>query len=410
MTELFVQLSGEPIGRLIGDRRNFDFVVEPAALERHGLGSPVLSVAVPLEAVAARGGKARRQNYFQELLPEGRMRERLAQEAGVPAFDSIGLLRTHGRDVAGALQIWDPEDPGEPREPRLEALDDRGVADMLQRVQEQPLGNRGAEGKTSLAGVQDKIVLAQTAGGWSRVLDGAPSTHILKPASATSATIIYDEAYGQAVMRRIGLSSFTTEIAEFAGVPALVIARYDRSTTQPDGRIHQEDGNQALGAGGNEKYQRYGGRVSLQRLAEALRQHADADSLRRLAAMAVAATAVGNLDMHAKNVSLLHQPDGSISLAPAYDFVPLAHQPNDGELALSVAGAYRHAAITADHLVAEMASWGLRNPTQIVEDTLSAIEAASRELEPDSRAHPGLVDDITRFTTNLLERRPAGAD
>lgn len=39
------------------------------------------------------------------------MLQRLAQEASVPEGDTIGLLRRYGRDVAGALQIWDPEVP-----------------------------------------------------------------------------------------------------------------------------------------------------------------------------------------------------------------------------------------------------------------------------------------------------------
>lgn len=410
MSELIVELSRERIGRLLGDRRTFDFHADPEALQRYGIDSTALSVAVPLAAVAARGQKRRRQNFFQELLPEGRMRERLARDAGVQVFDSIGLLRTHGRDVAGALQIWDPEAAGEPRQPRFEPLDDAGVARMLERVQEQPLGNRGPGGKTSLAGVQDKIVLARTDDRWARVIDGAPSTHILKPASSSQATIIYDEAFGQAVVREIGISDFETEIIEFAGVPALVIERYDRSPSMPDGRIHQEDGNQALGASGDEKYQRLGGRVSLQRIAAVLRQHASSESVRQLARMTVAAAAVGNLDMHAKNISLVHATDGEIVLAPAYDFVPLAHHATDGELALSVAGEYRHAAVTAEHLVAELASWGLLNPTQIMEGTLDSVESATRALEPDRRAHPGMVDDIRRFTTNLLDGRAVGAE
>lgn len=57
-------------------------------------------------------------------------------------------------------------------------------------------------------------------------------------------------------------------------MPALVIERYARAPPSSDGRIHQEDGNQALGASGDEEYQRHGGTVSLARLADLLRQHA----------------------------------------------------------------------------------------------------------------------------------------
>ncbi len=81
---------------------------------------------------------------------------------GVPEQDVVGLLRAYGRDVAGALQLWDPEAPGEPRQPALEPLTDAGVSEMLRHVQDNPLGNQPVGGKTSLAGVQDKIVLARS--------------------------------------------------------------------------------------------------------------------------------------------------------------------------------------------------------------------------------------------------------
>lgn len=172
MGDLVVELYGTPVGMLAGTWRSFDFLPDPAAVARFGLDSPVLSVAIPLVAVAVRSRKDRRQNFFRELLPEGRMLTRLAQQAGLVEQDVIGLLRAYGRDVAGALQIWDPDVPGEPKPPALEPLSSAGVARMLEHVQDNPLGNKPSVGKTSLAGVQGKIVLARTADGWSRLLDG----------------------------------------------------------------------------------------------------------------------------------------------------------------------------------------------------------------------------------------------
>ena len=345
--------TGHAPGYSRGTWRAFDFVPDPAAVVKFGIDSPILSVAIPLTVVAVRSRRERRQNFFRELLPEGRMLTRLAQQAGVAEQDVIGLLRAYGRDVAGALQIWDPEVPGEPKQPALEPLSSAGVASMLVHVQDNPLGNRPAGGKTSLAGVQDKIVLARAEGGWNRVIDGWPSTHILKPESRDYPTSIYDEEFGARFARAAGLTSFPTWIEEFAEVSAVVIERYDRSPDAPQGRIHQEDFNQVLGAAGNQKYQKYGGKVSLERIARVFSALGDSDSLERLFKLVVVSVAVGNLDLHAKNVSLLHRPDGSMTLSPAYDVVPQAHQPNDGEVALAVGGEYRHAAITMDHLLAE---------------------------------------------------------
>src|SRR5215469_10405545 len=278
MADLIVELYGVRLGVLAGSWRTFDFVTVPEAVAEFGIDSQMLSVAIPLAAVRVRSRKDRRQNFFRELLPEGRMLTRLAQQAGLAEQDVIGLLRGYGRDVAGALQIWDPDIPGEPKKPALEALTDAGVADLLEHVQQNPLGNKPVGGKTSLAGVQDKIVLARANGGWNRVIDGWPSTHILKPESRDFPTSIYDEEFGARFTRAVGLTSFPTRIGEFEGVPAVVIERYDRSPEAPQGRIHQEDFNQILGAAGNQKYQKYGGKVSLARIARVFSTLGDSGS------------------------------------------------------------------------------------------------------------------------------------
>jgi serine/threonine-protein kinase HipA len=393
---------------LTGTWRTFDFLPDPAAVARFGIDSPVLSVAIPLAAVAVRSRKGRRQNFFRELLPEGRMLTRLAQQAGVAEQDVTGLLRAYGRDVAGALQIWDPDVPGEPKQPALEPLSGAGVADMLEHVQDNPLGNKPFGGKTSLAGVQDKIVLARTGGGWNRVIDGWPSTHILKPESRDYPTSIYDEEFGGRFARAAGLTSFPTWIEEFEGVPAVVIERYDRSPDAPQGRIHQEDFNQVLGAAGNQKYQKYGGKVSLERIARVFSAAGDSDSLGRLFKLVVVSVAVGNLDLHAKNLSLLHRLDGSVALSPAYDVVPQAHQPNDGEVALAVGGEYRHAVITMDHLVTEGRAWGLARAAELAEETTATVLQLASTETPHKRAHAGLAHDIAGFASNLLAGRAVG--
>jgi serine/threonine-protein kinase HipA len=405
MADLIVEVYGTRTGVLTGTWRTFDFVPDQAAVTRFGIDSPILSAAIPLAVVAVRSRRERRQNFFRELLPEGRMLTRLAQQAGLAEHDVIGLLRRYGRDVAGALQIWDPSVPGEPKRPALEPLSSAGVAEMLAHVQDNPLGNKPSGGKTSLAGVQDKIVLARTEEGWNRAIDGWPSTHILKPQAQDYPTSIYDEDFGARFARAAGLTSFPTWIEEFAGVPAVVIERYDRSPETPQGRIHQEDFNQVLGAAGDQKYQKHGGKVSLQRIAHVFAARGDQDSVERLFRLVVLSVAVGNLDLHAKNISLLHPPDGSLTLSPAYDVVPQVHLPGDGEVALAVHGEYRHAALTMDHLVAEGDAWGLAGAAGLAEATLALVlEIASTET-PHSGAHAGLAGDITGFAGNLLAGR-----
>ncbi|MBK7821417.1 MAG: HipA domain-containing protein [Tessaracoccus sp.] len=411
MADLLVELYDTVVGRIAGDWRSFDFSPEPEALRRFGLDSSVLSVAVPLVPVSTRSRRAQRQAFFANLLPEGQALMRLAARVGVEQHDVVGFLRHYGRDVAGALQIWDPDVVGEPRTPRRVSLDETGIAALLLDAQGSPLGNRPFGGKTSLAGVQEKIVLAWD-GAWAQVVDGYPSTHILKPEVPSLRSMIYDEEYGARFVRALGLASFDTALSIFDGVPALVVERFDRTTTvasglKTPGRVHVEDFAQALGLTGNQKYQRYGGRVTLGRVADVLRQH-DPSSLAALSRTVVAAVATGNLDLHAKNLGLLHPEAGSVSLAPAYDWVPMAHQSTDGELAMAVGREYRHAPLTTEHLVRELRGWGVSGAGSLVSETLETILEVARREAPAEGAHLGLQSDIVTFAERLLRGDPVG--
>ena len=182
--------------------------------------------------------------------------------------------------------------------------------------------------------------------------------------------------------------------------------RFDRSAA---GRVHQEDFSQALGASGDQKYQEYGGLVSLRRIADTLQRTTRSSDLVSLARMIVLAVAIGNLDMHAKNLGILHPLDDEPRLAPAYDVVPQSHLPGiDGKMALAVNGTYRHAALDASDVEAEISTWGVRRADRIVEDCLAEIAEVVAEETPLPGAHPALQDDIATFTKNLREARPVG--
>lgn len=409
MADLRVELYGYLVGHLVGtDWRTFAFRAEPSAFARFELGSTVLSESVPLDLVSNRSHAARRRNYFAELLPEGRILTNLARQARVSESDVIGLLARYGRDVAGAVQIYDPDRPGEPKTPRTERMSESELEMLLLDGVESPLGNQFDSGKSSLAGVQDKIVLARIDDDWHRVHDGYPSTHIIKPESSGFPTVIFDEEYGCRLAASLGLASHNTAIARFGSVAALVVERYDRSPDLPQGRVHQEDMNQALGARGNEKYQELGGKVSLKRVARLLTKNHDDDSLRRLLCLTTLSVAIGNLDMHTKNISLLHYPDSSSTIAPAYDVVPMRHLPNDGRMALSINAKYIHAQITKSDLVEEARGWGLQTSGPIVDSTLEAIAELLDHQVPHEQAYHHLARDIATFTRNLLDGKPAG--
>jgi serine/threonine-protein kinase HipA len=411
MADLAVELYGTRIGSLVGkDWRTFDFTTDPDAFNTFQLGSTVMSESTPLSSAATRNRADRRRNFFTELLPEGDMLDALATEVGkgTSTADVITLLTRFGRDVAGALQIFDPERPGEPPTPQLAPVTDQQVGELLRNVRRSPIGNRPIGGKSSLAGVQDKIVLARTGAQWNQVLDGYPSTHIIKPVPDGHQTVIYDEEYGSRFARNLGLLSYDTGIEEFDGTPGLVIERYDRDPSAPDQRIHQEDVGQALGVSRREKYQEHGGRVSLARVATIFSDYGDTASLRKLLELTTLSLAVGNLDLHAKNISILHFADETMKIAPAYDVVPQAHEDNDGRMAMAINRKYDPRQITVDDLESEARAWGVRDADVIIEAALENILETAESNFPDPRSYTNLRDDILRFTTNLREGRGAG--
>jgi serine/threonine-protein kinase HipA len=403
---LAIELYGTVVGELGGGARTFDFTPTSDGIGSFGTNSTVLSVTIPLSPMQRRDHAGRRRNWFAELLPEGVQYDYMIAQAGIRRDDTPVFLARYGRDVAGALQVWDLDDPTEPKVPSVRALAAAEVRALLEDPIGSPLANDPQSGKSSLGGVQPKVVLVRTSDGWAQALGGSPSTHILKPRlDGDKSSVIYDEEYGSRIARRMGLANFDTWIEEFDGLPALVIERYDRVGGE---RVHQEDFNQVLGASKNEKYQEIGGIVSLKRVADALRKHTSEADLQRLARMVVLAVGIGNLDLHTKNLGLLHQVEADVALAPAYDVVPQAHQPNDGKLALAINNKYRHVSITRDDLYAEFTLWRLRRARATVESTLDELRSIVQQESPLDGAAPELQHTILNFIDNLLGGSPVG--
>lgn len=403
---LAVELYNTLVGTIEGDARTFDFTPSAEGIERFGPNSPVLSVAIPLAPRQRRDHAGRRRSWFGELLPEGDQYDYMLAQGGIRQGDTPAFLARYGRDVAGALQIWDLDDPSEPTQQGVKKLTDKQVRALLEDPIGAPLANAPETGKSSLGGIQPKVVLVGSTSGWAQALGGYPTTHILKPRlSAGKATVIYDEEYGSRLARRMGLADVDTYVQEFDGLPALVIERFDRADGK---RVHQEDFSQALGATRNEKYQEVGGVVSLKRVADSLIKNAPGEDLVRFARMVVFAVGIGNLDMHTKNIGLIHPADGDVTLAPAYDVVPQAHMPNDGKVALAVNKRYRHSEITRDDLHAEFMDWGLRNPARVINSTLEELQGIAKEEAELDGAALALQYQVLGFVDNLLCGSPVG--
>ncbi len=396
------------------------FEYSQEAAERFGTGSVVLSTSMPLDAAKRPRGDHVRA-FFDGLLPEGDAREALFERFGVVRRDRFGLLEAIGRDCAGAVVIV-PAGAGDPqRTGRLEPLGDADLAALVAGVRERPLGDDPElDVRLSLPGVQDKLLLARTSdGGWARPVGGAPSTHILKPQDMRFPGYAAAEHFCSLLARSLKLTSIDSEVISVQGRPVLVVSRYDR--IDKDGRterIHQEDACQALAvdmASGGAKYQAQGG-PSLRTLAQLLNRYASREDLTRLLAITTFNVAVGNSDAHAKNLSIIHLPNGDASLAPAYDItptafytkVPTSRGPVDmtNQLGMWINHKRSIHGVTTEDLVAEGVSWGIGAKAAAV--AVDGPLQGMREHTARAAETAALPEEILGFVTSRTEALLAG--
>ena len=108
-----------------------------------------------------------------------------------------------------------------------------------------------------------------------------------------------------------GLPVPETELLDVAGLPVLAVRRYDRQDAPAGGipvRVHQEDGCQATATPPGLKYEEQSG-PALRDLADVIRNFGDPRDVTGLLRRTTFNMAVGNADAHAKNFSVLHEPD-----------------------------------------------------------------------------------------------------
>jgi serine/threonine-protein kinase HipA len=383
--DLAVWLYGIRVAVVDQERNRFRLAYTEDALAGFPLGTPLLSLSLPLTTERYTHGVVR--PFLEGLLPEGEARRAAAQDFDLSANDTYGLIRALGRECAGAVVIQPAAEPA-PQQPTTrtaEPVSDDEIAHLVANLRSAPLGV-DERVRLSLAGVQEKLVLTRMPGGsWGRPVDGTPSTHILKPELADFPKTVENEAFCMRVARHLGLPVANVETTTIDGRRLLVVERFDRNV-HPDGsveRVHQEDFCQATGRLPTMKYEDEGG-PSLRQIAEILQSAAAADSVEVLLRSVTLNVVVGNGDAHGKNFSLLYERSGGLTLSPLYDVLSTLHYGLD-KLAMYIDNVHRTNRVTADRLVAEATRWGLskQRASEIVADVLerapSAIEAAHNE-------------------------------
>ena len=283
--------------------------------------------------------------FFENLLPEGDVLNFISQAAQISQGNIFGLLERFGGDTAGAFSIL-PEGMEPTGEPHYLPVTTEAIKAWFERSRGIPLDISGEQARMSLSGAQDKMtVFIDDQGNLSIPLGAAPSSHIIKPSIQHRQDIPHtaiNEALVMTLAERIGMK--VAKVRYALELEAVIIARYDR-IIDADGclqRLHQNDLCQILGISSGKKYEAEGG-PSLKICFEAVLSQSSqpAQDKKRLIEWVIFNVMVGNMDGHAKNLSLMTQGNRT-QLAPFYDLVCTAVYPHlSQKLAFKIGGENR---------------------------------------------------------------------
>ena len=167
--------------------------------------------------------------YFDNLLPEGSVRDFVARALQVSTGNVFALLERFGGDTAGALALLPQGQLPSPK-PRYLPMTHEAVGQCFASSRGIPLNLAGGEARIALPGAQDKMaVLIAPTGAIAIPLEDAPSSHIVKPSMDHRAHLpqtAINEALVMGLAAAIGLDVAPVRYAP--ELDAAVIARYDR--------------------------------------------------------------------------------------------------------------------------------------------------------------------------------------
>ena len=374
-----------------------------SALWLEQLQAIALSQSLPLQAEAF-GDRACRP-FFAGLLPEGQLRQRIAQQCQISRSNDFGLLVVIGGDCAGAVSLVVGDQVAAPD--AVEWLEQDQLIALLDDLPQRPMLAQRDGLRLSLAGAQDKLPVVFDGARIGLPLGSTASTHILKPAIAAVEGSVINEAFCMALGQAMGLQVADTEILAAGDRQVLLVGRYDRRRGEGERwlRLHQEDFCQALGIQPELKYQNEGGpdlNACFGLLRRATRPSAP-QVIRLLDAVAFNAL-IGNHDAHAKNFSLLYT-ERTPTLAPLYDLLCTAVYPTlTAKMAMKLGSKYRFSEVQSRHWekFAEAAGLSWAQTRKRVIRMAAQLPSMARHLQAEAAYRDAaLIGDIA----NLIEQR-----
>ncbi|MBA3742328.1 HipA domain-containing protein [Sporichthya sp.] len=418
--DLDLWLDGRRVARTESrDRgRKVRVVYEPEVVAEVGGEIPLLSCSLPTPGPSA---PTAARAFLEGLLPEGRALEAAASRVrGVrlrdghpdtPA-DVLAVLAEYGRECAGAVVVVPAGESGD-QPGRYRPLGDGRLEAAIGDLPTRPLGADPARGiRMSLAGAQPKLLLARFGAKWFEALDGAASTHILKPDGVWEHSA-QNEALVMTLARTLGLTDREVWVERVAGRSVFVTERFDRVVRgRRVRRLHQEDMCQAMGRLPASKYEIGRPSGGPARTLRVFTKDPQAEVERLFRYVAFRAL-VGDEDNHGKNYALLLSGRWA-SLAPMYDSLCTLMYPQlSGVMAAPIGAQANLLRVTSDALIDEARAMGLPEPgasavlTAMAQEMAIALDALDGALTsgwPAERVIELIRDRVHR----LQEGKPLG--
>jgi serine/threonine-protein kinase HipA len=255
---------------------------------------------------------------LSNLLPEGSLRELVAQGLKVHTDNEFQILAYLGEDLPGALVVK----PVEPEDVPHSILAIHGNAKPVQVIK------ATQQNKFSLAGVQMKFSMKQQDGRYNLSTDNVLGDWIIKTPSTKHKAVPANEYTAMSLAALVGVEvpEFKlVELEKLDNLPqinlpneklAFAIKRFDRNSNE---RIHMEDFSQVLVKQPNQKYNS----ANYEQIGKILYQYsgdglADAQQFARRLLVNIL---LANGDAHLKNWSVIYTDKITPRLSPAYDIL-----------------------------------------------------------------------------------------
>jgi len=283
---------------------------------------------------------------LSNLLPEGALRELIAQSLKTHIDNEFQMFSYLGQDLPGALVAT----PMEPEDVPENVLSTHGKAKAIR------FEGKDRENKFSLAGIQMKFSMKEKDGRYNLTKNGELGDWIIKTPSTRHKHVPLNEYTAMSLAALAGVDIPDIKLVELnkldnlphINLPdeklAFAIKRFDR---EDNTRIHMEDFAQVLVKYPHKKYDSANyeqiGKVIYNFSGDGL---SDAQQLARRLLVNIL---LANGDAHLKNWSLLYQDQVMPRLSPAYDIVTTSvYIDNETQFALNLGKTKEWFSVTED--------------------------------------------------------------